>query len=68
MGVPQMLYGKNVKITPEIIPDVSKQPEVMAKAADAGRLLGKRLRNGHDRKAVTQNMQQKMMDMMKTAV
>jgi len=68
VGVPQMLYGKNVKIIPEIIPDVSKQPEVMSKAADAGRLLGKRLRNGPDRKAVTQNMQQKMMDMMKSTV
>jgi len=68
VGVPQMLYGKNVKIIPEIIPDVSKQPEVMSKAADSGRLLGKRLRNGHDRKAVTQNMQQKMMDMMKSTV
>jgi multimeric flavodoxin WrbA len=68
VGIPQMLYGKNVRITPEIIPDVSKQPEVMAESADAGRLLGKRLRNGHDRKAVTQNMQQKMMDMMKSAV
>lgn len=65
VGVPQMLYGKDVKITPEIIPDVSIQPEVMSKAADAGRLLGKRLTNGHDRKVVTQNMQRQMMEMMK---
>jgi multimeric flavodoxin WrbA len=68
VGVPQMLYGKDIKITPEIIPDVSKQPEVMAKAVDAGRLLGKRLTDGHNRKLVTQNMQQKMMDMMKSSV
>jgi multimeric flavodoxin WrbA len=68
VGVPQMLYGKNVKITPEIIPDVSKQPEVMAKAMDAGRLLGKRLSEGHDRKVVALNMQQKMMDMLKRSV
>ncbi|MGB5156214.1 hypothetical protein [Desulfobacterium sp. N47] len=31
VGIPQMLYGKNLKITPEMIPDISKQPEVMAK-------------------------------------
>jgi len=65
VGVPQMLYGKDVKITPEMIPDVSRQPEVMSKAADAGRLLGKRLTDGHDRKVVTQNMQRQMMEMMK---
>jgi multimeric flavodoxin WrbA len=67
VGVPIMLYGKGVRITPEIIPDVSRQPEVMAKAADAGRLLGKQLINGHDRKAVTQNMQEKMMEMLKSS-
>ncbi|MDM8536645.1 flavodoxin family protein [Desulfobacterales bacterium HSG17] len=64
VGVPQMLYGKDVKITPEMIPDVSKQTDVMGKAAEAGRHLGKRLTSGHDRKVVTQKMQQKMMEMM----
>jgi len=64
VGAPQMLYGKDVKITPEMIPDVSRQADVMEKAAEAGRLLGKRLTSGHDRQVITQNMQQKMMEMM----
>ena len=68
VGVPQMLYGKGVTITPETIPDVSRQPEVMAKAVDAGILLGKRLIAGHDRKIVTENMQRKMMEMLKSSV
>ncbi len=68
VGVPQMLYGKDIKITAEIIPDVSKQPEVMAKAVNAGKLLGNRLTDGHNRKVVTQNMQQKMMAMLKSSV
>ena len=67
VGVPRMLFGPDVKITPEMIPDVTKQPEVMAAAADAGKLLGKRLTEGHDRKVVTRNMQQKMMEMMKAS-
>jgi len=67
VGVPLMLYGKGFRITPEIIPDVGNQPEVMAKAADAGRLLGKRLTAGHDRKLVTQNMQRKMMEMLQSS-
>ena len=67
VGVPQMLYGKDVKITPELIPDVSKQSDVMAKAADAGRLLGKQLRDGHDRKVSTRNMQQKRKEMQKSS-
>lgn len=68
VGVPQMLYGKDVRITPEMIPDVSKQPEVMENSAEAGRLLGKRLTSGHDRQIVTQNMQRKMMEMLKSTV
>jgi hypothetical protein len=62
-----MLYGNSFKITPESTPDATKQPEVMAKAADAGRLLGQRLTSGHNRKLVTQNMQQKMMAMLKSS-
>lgn len=64
VGIPQMLYGEGVKITDDMIPDVAKQPEVMQAAADAGRLLGERLRQGHDRQKVTAAMQQKMMEMM----
>jgi multimeric flavodoxin WrbA len=68
VGVPVMLYGKEVKITPEIIPDVSNQSAVMITAADAGRLLGKKLTAGHDRKLVAQQMQSKMMAMLTSSV
>jgi multimeric flavodoxin WrbA len=63
VGIPTLLYGPGVKITENMIPNVAKQPEVMKAAAEAGKLLGKRLREGHDRMAVTQNMQQKLMSM-----
>jgi multimeric flavodoxin WrbA len=63
VGIPTMLYGPGVKITENMIPDVSRQPAVMKEAAEAGKLLGKRLREGHDRTLVTQNMQQKLMAM-----
>jgi hypothetical protein len=36
-----------------IIPNVEKQADVMAAAVQAGKLLGERLTNGHDRAAVT---------------
>ncbi len=62
VGVPTLLYGEGVKITEDLIPQVSKQPEVMEAAAAAGRMLGERLRNGHDRKTVTANMQQTLME------
>ena len=68
VGIPSMLHGQGVKITEDMIPDVSKQPETMASAADAGKLLGQRLRDGNDRMAVTQKMQQKVMAMFESAV
>jgi multimeric flavodoxin WrbA len=61
VGIPRMLFGDEVKITDEMIPDVSKQPEVMRAAQAAGLLLGERLRQGVDRQAVTQKMMQAMM-------
>ncbi len=61
VGVPVMVHGEGIKITPETTPDVTDQPEVMQKAADAGKLLGARLRSGHDRQQVTQRMMKKMM-------
>jgi hypothetical protein len=51
------------KITEDMIPRVIKQPEVMEAAAAADKQLGERLRNGHDRKAVTQKMQKTLMQM-----
>jgi multimeric flavodoxin WrbA len=67
VGLPQMLYGEEVKITPEMIPDVSNQPEVMQAAEAAGKLLGDRLRQGVDRQAVTQKMMQAMMEKFKSS-
>jgi len=63
VGIPTMLYGPGVKITDDIIPNVTKQPATMKAAVEAGNLLGTRLREGHTRLEVTQNMQQKLMSM-----
>lgn len=60
VGIPRMIHGEGVKITEALIPDVAKQPEVMAAAADAGRRLGQRLKE-HDRAAVTARMQAQLM-------
>jgi multimeric flavodoxin WrbA len=68
VGIPTMLHEKGFRITPEMVPDVAKQPKVMASAAEAGKLLGQRLKNGHDRMAVTRKMQQKMMAMFESAI
>ena len=63
VGIPLMLHGEGVEITPEMIPDVAKQPKVMAAAEEARKVLGQRLKAGHDREAVTAAMQKKMMAM-----
>lgn len=63
VGIPTMIHGPGVKITDNLIPDVEKQDDVMAAAAEAGKLLGKRLSQGHDRTAVAQAVQEKMMAM-----
>jgi multimeric flavodoxin WrbA len=61
VGVVNMLFGEGTKITEDMIPQVHKQPDVMTAAAEAGRMLGERLRNSHDRKAVAEKMQQTLM-------
>ena len=61
VGIPTMIHGPGVKITDNIIPNVEKQADVMAAAVQAGKLLGERLTKGHDRVAVTQKVQDKMM-------
>ena len=63
VGIPLMLHGADVKITDDIIPDVAKQSDVMAAATEAGKRLGNRLSNGHDRTNVTQAMQARLMAM-----
>jgi len=67
VGVPRMVYGENVEITPEMIPDVRKDHETMAAAEAAGKLLGSRLKEGHDREWVTAKMQDKMMALLKSS-
>jgi len=65
VGIPRLLFGEEVKITPEIIPDVSRQAAVMEAAQKAGRALGDRLRRGVDRMAVAQKVMQTMMEKFK---
>jgi multimeric flavodoxin WrbA len=65
VGVPYMLFGEGAKITEDMIPRVTKQPEVMKAAEDAGKELGRRLREGHDRQEVTQRMMGIMMERFK---
>jgi multimeric flavodoxin WrbA len=67
VGIPAMIHGQGTTITPDMIPDVAKQPKVMTAAVEAGKLLGARLRDGHDRTMVTQNMQKKMMAMFESS-
>nr|WP_320119635.1 flavodoxin family protein [uncultured Marinifilum sp.] len=56
VGIPAFLYGPGLKITDDMIPNVGKQADVMAAAADAGKLLGQRLRDGHDRTKVAEGV------------
>jgi len=68
VGIPAMIHGQGLKITPEMIPDVRRQPEVMAQAENAGKLLATRLSEGHDRSRVAGWVKDKMMAMMGEAV
>ncbi len=61
--MPTLLYGEELKIAENMIPRVTKQPEVMEAAVAAGKQLGERLRNGHDRKTVAEKMQRTLMQM-----
>ena len=61
VGIPAALHGPGVKFSDITIPDVGKQADLMAAAADAGKLLGNRLGNGHDRAKVASAVQEKLM-------
>jgi len=63
VGIPMMLHGPGVKITDNIIPDVQKDTDTMARAVEAGTLLGSRLTGDHDRTRVALAVQEKMMAM-----
>jgi multimeric flavodoxin WrbA len=67
VGVPVMVHGEGVKITDDMIPDVTKQPEVIAAAKRAGELLGQRLSNNYDRWQVAEKMQEIMMEKFKSS-
>ncbi|MEM5785856.1 MAG: flavodoxin family protein [Syntrophobacteraceae bacterium] len=68
VGIPYLLHGERVKITPETTPDVIKLADVMTDAVNAGKLLGKRLGEGHDRMEVTRKMQNVMMNKFQSTV
>jgi len=61
VGAPRMIYGEGVKISPDMIPSISKQPQLLKAAAEAGKLLGDRLRAGNDRKQTTKKIKDRMM-------
>lgn len=67
VGAVAMLFGPGTKITEDMIPDVTKQPEVIAAAEQAGKLLAQRLNDGHDRAQVTQKVQSMMMEKFKSS-
>ena len=58
---------QDLPITEDMIPDISKQPELIAAAEKAGELLGQRLSNDHDRSKVTEKMQKIMMEKFKSS-
>ncbi|NCO41864.1 MAG: flavodoxin family protein [Armatimonadetes bacterium CG_4_10_14_3_um_filter_66_18] len=60
VGAIHMFFGPGTKITEDIFPRLSKQPEVLEQARLAGHLLGERLRNGHDRQKVAQGVMAKL--------
>jgi hypothetical protein len=45
-GIPTAVHGPGIRITEETIPDVTKQPAVMAAAAEAGELPGEAFADG----------------------
>ena len=61
-----MMYGEGFKITEEVTPDISKQPDVLAEAEIAGKLLAQRLSN-HSRKEVTERMTRLMYEKFKSS-
>jgi multimeric flavodoxin WrbA len=65
VGIRYFLYGENAKTTPA--PDVMKDQALVASAIEAGRLLGARLRDNHDRKQVTAKMHAYAMERFKAS-
>lgn len=65
VGALVMVHGEGYKIRKEDIPDVSKQPEAVKAAVEAGKLMAQRLSKGHNRKDVALKMQKLMMEKFK---
>jgi hypothetical protein len=61
VGVPRLVFGEGVTITEDKIPRITKSPDTLKAAKAAGIELGRRLREGHDRKAVAGRMQSLLM-------
>jgi hypothetical protein len=51
-----------VEISEDIAADVSKQPAVMRATVEAGKTLGQRLKEGHDRAQMTEKIQAIIME------
>ncbi|WP_419659606.1 NADPH-dependent FMN reductase [Desulfosarcina variabilis str. Montpellier] len=68
VGIQAFHRSQGLKYTDEMPPDVEKQPDVIKAAADAGKLLGHRLSDGHDRTKVTKEVQEKVMALFGQAV
>jgi multimeric flavodoxin WrbA len=60
VGAIQPLHGDGFKITKENTPCVTKDPVCMEKACQAGKKLGKILKNGHDRDKAAQEVRESM--------
>ena len=61
VGIQTFHHSQGLTYTDDNPPDVEKQPDVMKAAADAGKLLGHRLGDGHDRAKVTNDVKEKLM-------
>ncbi len=65
VGAIYAVHGDGFKITRDTIPCVSKDGICMGKAYQAGKRLGKILKNGHDRNKATQEVREVLMAMRK---
>lgn len=60
VGAIHMFFGPGTKITDDIIPCLSKQPDVLAQADEAGELLAERLNGDHNRGQVARAVMAKL--------
>jgi hypothetical protein len=61
VGAIHAVHGDGFKITEENIPCVSKDAVCMEKACQAGKKIGKVLKDGHDRNKATQEVKESLM-------